>query len=191
MPQPIIITGFMGAGKTTVAAALSRMLGREMVDLDIFISKKLERTPREIIDEDGEESFRGIEGCALREVLEADGARIVALGGGTWTIAGNRALVKEHDGVTIWLDAPFELCWQRIEDERDARPLGRDFKAARALYDRRREFYDEAMLRIEVGEEKTAEAIAAEIVDVLAAAASGEIPARGKAKTETRQGEGS
>ena len=165
--QTIIITGFMGAGKTTVAAALARRLACAMVDLDSFIEEREGRTPQLIIDEDGEQRFREIETEALRDALAINGARIIALGGGTWTIPDNRALIREHGALTVWLDAPFELCWQRIIGENDSRPLARDFESARRLYDERRAVYDQAQLRIEVSAEKSADEIAAEIAEAL------------------------
>lgn len=165
--HPIIITGFMGAGKTVVANALARRLACAMIDLDQFVQKIEGRTPQVIIDEDGEPRFREIEARALRAALETGGARVIALGGGTWTISDNRALVNEHGAFTIWLDAPFELCWQRIAGENNSRPLARDIKSARQLYDERRAVYDQAMMRVEVSEERSADAIAAEIAKAL------------------------
>ena len=166
--QPIIITGFMGSGKTTVAAALSRKLGCQVIDLDSFIAERVGRTPQAIIDEDGEQSFREIEGRALGEVLENESARVIALGGGTWTIESNRALVKAHGGFTIWLDSPFKVCWQRIKGESGrSRPLGREIDSARELYDRRRAVYDEARLRIDATEDRSADSIAVEIIAAL------------------------
>jgi shikimate kinase len=165
--QPIIITGFMGAGKTTVAHALSRKLRCAMVDLDDFITERMGRTPQAIIDEDGEQRFRELESHALRKALETGNAQTIALGGGTWTLESNRALIKERNGFTVWLDAPFKLCWQRISSENSSRPLARDFNSARELYDRRRAVYAQAMLRVEVCEERSADAIALEIMDAL------------------------
>jgi shikimate kinase len=165
--QPIIITGFMGAGKTTVAIAIARKLGCSMIDLDRFIAERMGRTAQVIIDEDGEQRFREIESQGLRDALETHNARIIALGGGTWTIDSNRALITAHQGFTVWLDAPFKVCWRRITSETRSRPLARDFDSARELYDKRRAFYDQAMLRIEVCEEKGADAIAVEIIDAL------------------------
>lgn len=165
--QQIIITGFMGAGKTTVADALSRKLGCAMIDLDRFITQRTGRTPQAIIDEDGEQRFRELESQAMRDALETVGAQTIALGGGTWTGPVNRALIKERNGFTVWLDAPFELCWQRISSENSSRPLARDFNSARELYDGRRAVYDLAMLRVEVREDKSADAIALEIMDAL------------------------
>jgi shikimate kinase len=165
--HPIIITGFMGAGKTAVASALARRLACAMIDLDQLVREREGRTAQVIIDEDGEPRFREIESEALRYALETGDARIIALGGGTWTISGNRALINEHQALTVWLDAPFELCWQRIAGENNSRPLARNVDDARKLYDERRKFYAQALLRVEVDEERSAGAIAAEIAEAL------------------------
>lgn len=163
----IIITGFMGAGKTTIASALARRLACSMIDLDHLIEEREGRRAQVIIDEDGEPRFRELESVALRDVLEQGGARIIALGGGAWTIDGNRALINEHDAFTIWLDAPFDLCWQRITSGNNSRPLARDLVSAQRLYDERHEFYDQTTLRIEIDEERSADAIAVEIAEAL------------------------
>ena len=165
--RPIIITGFMAAGKTSVASALARRLACAMIDLDQFVKEREGRTPQRIIDEEGEPRFREIESRALRDALERGGARIIALGGGTWTISANRALIKEHHGLTIWLDAPFEVCWKRIMNGNNSRPLARDFESARRLYDERQAFYDQALLRVEISVERSADAVAAEIAEAL------------------------
>jgi len=164
--RPIVITGFMAAGKTTVAASLARRLSRSMIDLDEFIREREGRTAQEIIDEGGEQHFREIESKALRDALETEHVRIIALGGGAWTIPSNRALIKEHEGFTVWLDAPFELCWRRIESEKGARPFARDFDDARKLYDKRRAVYEQAEFHVKV-EGKEPGMIAEEIAEAL------------------------
>jgi shikimate kinase len=163
----IVLTGFMCAGKTTVARALAARLGGGMLDTDAALVEREGRSIEAIMDADGEPRFRQIERDALRDVLERDPARVVALGGGTWTIAENRALIAAHDCLTVWLDAPFELCWQRIADSADARPLARDPKRARELYDARRAAYELAALRVEITEARSAEDTAAEIASII------------------------
>lgn len=162
--RPVVITGFMGAGKTTVATALAERLGCRMIDLDRFLAEREGRTAQVIIDEDGEPRFREIESLALSDALENGAAEVIALGGGTWTIERNRELVAEHGGRTVWLDAPFELCWQRIENAIHTRPLARERSEAHKLYHERRAHYSQETLRLKLREDMSARAIAEVIV---------------------------
>ncbi|MFL6211439.1 MAG: shikimate kinase [Pyrinomonadaceae bacterium] len=163
----IVITGFMAAGKTALARALAAELQCAWLDLDEFIAARERRSVPVIIDADGETRFREVETAALRAALATD-ARVFALGGGTWTIARNRALIAEHDCVTVWLDAPFELCWQRITTSNNARPLARDAAAARTRYDERRACYQLAAHQVIVSATQTADEIAQALVNKLA-----------------------
>jgi shikimate kinase len=158
--QPIIIIGFMAAGKTTVAAALAERLGCGLIDLDQFIEGREGRSIRAIIDEDGEKAFREIESQALDDALKTNSPCVIALGGGAWTIERNRALINEHTRSTVWLDAPFDLCWRRIEDGINIRPLARERAKAHKLYDERRPLYSQAGLRVKVDDSMSAQAIA-------------------------------
>lgn len=161
--QQIVIVGFMGTGKTTVAQALGGKLNRLAVDLDEQITRDQGRSPNEIIIHDGESRFREIETQMVGSVLEREPARIVAAGGGAWTIAENRKLIRAHGAFTVWLDAPFELCWERIQSGSEARPLARSREEAERLYDERRPLYDLADLRIAVAAGESAEEIATKI----------------------------
>lgn len=165
--QRVIITGFMAAGKTTVAAALARQLDCRMIDLDEFIVEREGRSVPAIIGEDGEARFRGVETDALREALEKNEARVISLGGGTWTIERNRAMIAEYKGYVVWLDAPFELSWQRIKRGESDRPFARDFEKARRLYGERRKVYELAQLHVRVGEGREADDVAREIIAAL------------------------
>jgi len=160
----IVIIGFMGCGKTTVAKELARQLDCSVVDLDSFINELHGRPPAEIIQQDGEDSFREIETLALRDVLQDKHARVIALGGGTWTVPANRTLIALHDCLSVWLDAPFELCWKRINAGQTVRPLAPDRETASARYESRRADYATAEKPIAVDEFDPAEALAAEIL---------------------------
>jgi shikimate kinase len=139
--RPIVIVGFMAAGKTDVARALAHKLSCEAVDLDQLIADETGRTPGEIIAEDGEPAFRKIESASLSRLLNSGGARVIALGGGAWTIKKNREQIKQRDGVAVWLDVPFETCWKRILRDGNERPLAPDKQQAESLYNRRRAEY--------------------------------------------------
>ena len=175
MIQPtsrIVITGFMGAGKTTVAFALAEQSGRHAIDLDAFIVERESHTIHELIDHEGETRFREIETSALSEVLETNSWQIIALGGGAWTLPRNRTLIKQHNCVTAWLDAPFELCWQRITKGNDVRPFARSQEQAHRVYEERRAIYQLADLHIEVSEETSAAELAARVAEAWVAGSS-------------------
>jgi shikimate kinase len=163
----IFIIGFMAAGKTTVAQELARRLNCLAIDLDELVAERNGRGPKEIIEQDGEDAFRSVETGALREVVLDASARIVAVGGGAWTVAENRKLIAENEGFTVWLDAPFELCWQRIEAGREARPLAPSREQTGKLYAERRSVYESADVRISVSENESAEEIATKTADVV------------------------
>jgi shikimate kinase len=159
----IIITGFMAAGKTTVARSLAAQLRCAWLDLDDLIFARTGRSVPAIIDEDGEARFRELETDALRAALASE-AQVIALGGGAWTLARNRALVAQAGCVAVWLDAPFDLCWRRItQTDADARPFARDPAQTRQLYESRRGSYRLSTLRVPVAADAAAAELAREI----------------------------
>jgi shikimate kinase len=149
----IVITGFMGSGKTSVARELARRLDLAMVDLDERITEREGRSSAQLIIDEGEKAFRAIESEVLRELLEKDTASVIALGGGAWIEEVNRILINHHSCLSVWLDVPFEVCWSRIEASGDDRPLVRTREQAQALYDRRRSVYELAKLHIQSSDE--------------------------------------
>lgn len=163
----IFLTGFMGAGKSVVAESLASHFDCQMVDLDALIAGREGRSIADIIDDVGEVRFREMETSALVDTLQYKNARVVALGGGTWTREQNRAHIEEHDCLTVWLDTPFELCWQRITHDDILRPLARDKEKTQRLYDKRRESYTLAAFRIEITKDSSVDDITAGIIDAL------------------------
>jgi shikimate kinase len=161
--QQIVIIGFMGTGKTTVAFELARKLKCCAIDLDELITQHEKRNPQEIILQDGEDAFRNIETKTLRTVLREGSARVVAVGGGAWTIGENRKMIAEHGAFTVWLDAPFELCWKRIAGGREVRPLARSREMTQKLYAERRPIYEAADACVTINENETVEQIATKL----------------------------
>jgi shikimate kinase len=147
---PIVITGFMGCGKSKVARELARRHNAVMVDLDQWITARVGRSPAQLISEDGERAFREIETNALRELLQSGEAGVIALGGGAWIENVNRDLIEEYSCTTIWLDTPVEICWERISASEEDRPLGRTREEAEARYNLRKPIYAMAQLHIPV-----------------------------------------
>lgn len=163
LDRPIAIVGFMGCGKSAVARLLAANLNREMVDLDDLVTLKNRRTPAEIIQQDGEGAFRMIEMIVLKSLLREGFSGVVALGGGAWIERGNRALLEEHNAVTVWLDVPFDVCWSRIESTDEVRPLAPTLAQARSVFDRRRETYALARIHVRTLSDETVEDIASRV----------------------------
>ena len=165
MNRRIVILGFMACGKTTVGKALARQLESNFIDLDSQITENEGRSPAQIIEADGEAPFREIETFALRDVLQNRATRVIALGGGTWTIPANRTLAALHDCRTVWLDVPFELCWQRIsENQSSVRPLAPDYQTALGRYESRRSIYALAEQHVTVSAADSVERIVEQIL---------------------------
>jgi len=136
----IILTGFMGVGKSTVARHLSYLLRCEKIDLDSYIEEKERRTIAEILTQEGEARFREIETENLRKTLQTD-AQIIALGGGAWTIERNRRIIREHACTIVWLESTFEHCWHNIRASKRERPLAKNKRQAQQLFEERQNFY--------------------------------------------------
>lgn len=137
----IAITGFMGVGKTSVARHLAKLLKCSRLDLDSLIEKNEQRKIAEIIDSEGIDAYRKIESANLKLALADRDVTILSLGGGAWTVAENREMIRNSGLITVWLDASFNHCWANISRSRKQRPLARDKNAARALFDERQEVY--------------------------------------------------
>lgn len=165
--RKILIIGFMGAGKTTTAHALARLLNTTCVDLDQLITDQQGLSPQEIIDAEGEMRFREVETLALEAALRDRAAHVISLGGGTWALGQNRTIIAEHRSFVVWLDAPFTLCWRRISATGRTRPFARDRDKARLRYLERRPLYQLATVHVTISELKRPDIIAEEIAAML------------------------
>jgi shikimate kinase len=137
----IVLTGFMGVGKSSVARHLAYLLRCEQVDLDDYIVEQEKQAIACILKAVGEAQFRRIETENLRKLLQANTVPVLSLGGGTWTIAENRRMIKKYDFTSVWLESNFEHCWQNIKFSKKERPLAKNKLQARNLFDEREKFY--------------------------------------------------
>jgi shikimate kinase len=159
------LVGFMGAGKTSVGRALARRLDWQLVDIDELIEQR-ERLPvSEIFARHGESYFRAVEREVLATQLPTRHA-VVATGGGTFVDPANRAVIN-HDGVSVWLDAPLERLIARIPAD-GRRPLAADRVALERLYQARRAAYEQAHVRLDAGR-ASVDALVEQLVDWLQA----------------------
>jgi shikimate kinase len=111
--QRIVLTGFMGAGKSTIGRLLADRLGWEFLDLDASIEERAGITVPEIFALHGEPHFRKLESQALAAALGRSNL-VLALGGGAPDVLTNRLLIEQTPATaTIFLDAPFSALFDR------------------------------------------------------------------------------
>ncbi len=161
----IALTGFMGVGKTSVARHLASLMRCERLDLDALIEVNEQRRIAEIIDSDGIDAYRRIETRCLKQALAKVNAKILSLGGGAWTVAENRELIRGQGVTSVWLDASFNHCWGNISRSRKERPLARNKSATQKLFEERQEIYCLADWHFVVRPDLTSYEVARQIVD--------------------------
>ena len=158
----IYLVGFMGSGKSTIGLLLADRIGWHFVDLDAEIEATEQMSILEIFETRGEAEFRRIEREKMRALvraIESGRPTVLALGGGAIVQPENYALV-ENNGITIWLDCPFETVRRRVEPASD-RPLARDPASFAQLYETRRESYARADYRVPIESDDPAVAVEA------------------------------
>jgi shikimate kinase / 3-dehydroquinate synthase len=138
-----VLIGFMGAGKSTVAAQLAATLGGRALESDTLLEQRLGHSIAHEFQARGEVSFRASEEQVVCELLADVGPRdTVALGGGSVLSESVRTALAEH--LTLLLDVDPSVAWERVQASPDGpeRPLARDFDAFAALHAERRELYE-------------------------------------------------
>lgn len=136
----------MGAGKTTVAAALGQRIGWRSEDIDQRIEARERRSVSTIFAEEGEAYFRRAEREVLLDLLPERNL-VIATGGGTFVEPDLRATMLS-DGAVAWLDLPLNRVIERIPAD-GRRPLASDARQMELLYARRRQAYATAHVRID------------------------------------------
>ena len=158
----ILLTGFMGAGKTSVGRRLAANLGWPFIDLDEEIEKLAGESVREIFEHVGEGRFREVEARVLAESMRPDPV-VVATGGGTLTFPRNLAAARSA-GLVVWLNPEFATLTRRVGGRgKEDRPLFRDEATVLALYRERLSAYALADLKVDIALGESVEEVAARI----------------------------
>lgn len=138
----IVLTGFMGSGKSSVGKELASMLGLRFVDLDAEIESREGRSIPEIFAAEGEAGFREIETIVARDVLASKALAVIATGGGFPIQEANRKLVRDcSQAMVVYLDVALDEAARRVAGDVH-RPLAQDKARFEALYNTRKPIYE-------------------------------------------------
>jgi shikimate kinase len=162
----IVLTGFMGTGKTAVGRELSRLLSMQLIDVDAEIEAGQKMTINEIFQRFGEKYFRDLETETIRRIVAGNNL-IISTGGGAVLREENMEALREN-GIVFCLDAHPETILERTNRSED-RPLLRTedpMAKIKELLNFRRPFYKKAGTLIDT-EGKTPLQIAEEIVETV------------------------
>ena len=137
----LVLTGFMGAGKSTVGALLAERLGWTFLDLDRLLEDRAGASIPELFEREGERGFRRLESTALASALRRT-ETILALGGGAPETLTNRLLLEQTPGtVVLFLDATFATLFDRCMLQPVARPVLADPATAQQRFLERQPLY--------------------------------------------------
>jgi shikimate kinase len=166
-PRAIVLVGMMGAGKSSIGRRLAQRLNVPFVDADSEIEVAAGMSIPDIFATHGEADFRAGEARVIARLLDG-GAQVLATGGGAFMNADTRAAIAAK-GVSVWLNAEFDVLMKRIKRRHDRPLLKTEDPAAtlRQLIDVRNPVYALADVTVQ-SREVPHEKIVDEIVEALA-----------------------
>lgn len=164
--KPIVLTGMMGSGKTTIAKLLAQKLGFESVDIDSLIEEKEKLSISEIFNLKGEIHFRNIEKETIFSIFPNNNI-IISLGGGAFEAPATREFLLKNATV-IFLEASPDTIFERIKNN-TSRPLLCDKmnkEKISEILEKRKQNYNSAHLKITT-DNKTPNTVVEEITGVI------------------------
>lgn len=171
--KKIILLGYMGCGKSTIAKLLAEKVNLPSLDLDESIEKRENATVKSIFSQKGEIYFRKLEHEILSDLMKNPDSFILSLGGGTPCYANNHEFLKGDHVISIYLKGSVATLYDRLLNAKIDRPLIADKNPeemkefiAKNLFDRSF-YYNQAKHRINI-DDKTIEVLLAEIETILA-----------------------
>lgn len=138
----IILIGFMGVGKGSIAREMVKNSSYIAIDTDDLIESMENKKVKKVFEENGEEYFRNLEKDVASWLEKSVKNTLISTGGGFYKVKNLKKI-----GTIVLLDSPFEKILKRIQEHPNAkaklkkRPLLSDLKAAKQLYKQRRPEY--------------------------------------------------
>ena len=170
--KKIILLGYMGCGKSTIAKLLAKSTSISYLDLDEIIEKQENSSVKKLFSEKGEIYFRKLEHQILATLIHNQDSFILSLGGGTPCYSNNHKFLIENHVISIYLKASVDTLYERLLFNNEQRPLIADKNPeemkefiAKNLFDRSY-YYNQAKYKIAV-DGKSPEEIISEIETIL------------------------
>jgi len=169
----IILLGYMGSGKSTIAKLLSEKTQTPLFDLDKIIEERAKLSVKEIFQEKGEVHFRKLENQIFKELIASDEKMVISLGGGTPCYAGNHEMLNGENIVSFYLKGSIDTLYERLVSSKENRPLIADqseesMKEYIAMHLFERSFYYNKATHNIIVDNKTVEEIVLDIQKILA-----------------------
>ena len=161
----IVLIGFMGTGKTTLAPILAKRFGLESIEMDdLIISKAGGKSIPGIFKAGGEAAFRELESGVSKGLADTVNV-VISTGGG---VVSNEATIDylTKGAIVIELNASFDTVLKRI-DPKMPRPLFQDPVEAQALYERRKPLYSKYAAITVTTDDKSVDEVVEEIISKL------------------------
>ncbi len=142
MKRNIVLIGFMGVGKGTVARAYAKRYGMFNIDTDDLIESSVNKEVKEIFANKGEPYFRKLEQHTAKWLRKSVKGTLISCGGGFYKVKKLNKI-----GTVVLLDASFEWIHDRLKNAKNAesklakRPLFSEPEKAKALYEERQAAY--------------------------------------------------
>lgn len=151
-PHRIILTGFMGSGKTTVGPLVAARLGWRFIDVDDVIEAEAGAKITELFARHGEPAFRDREHATIARLAAGD-ALVLALGGGAIERSDTRDLLLDAPGtLLVHLEVELTTTLARCSGTENTRPVLADQANLAGRYARRLPLYRTAHVSIHVDE---------------------------------------
>jgi shikimate kinase len=164
--RSVFLVGYMGAGKSSVGAAVADRLGLRFIDLDDEISRRLGVPIPEIFTSRGEAAFRAAESAELARCAALDDV-VVATGGGAFCSAANREAMHGAGSVSVFLDLPWAVLQERLARDNSDRPMYDDTNQARQLFEERLPHYRRALVQVSLVGDEDPDEVAGRVVEAL------------------------
>lgn len=162
----LYLIGMMGSGKTTLGRIVAKQLGYRFFDTDVLVEQAAGRSVTEIFAESGEATFRQLETQVLGR-LSTYTRLAIATGGGTVLAQKNWSYL--HYGVVVWLDAPLDLLYTRLQGSTTRPLLQQDDlqQKLQTLLEQRQHLYAQADVHILIRPEESAHRAAMRVLETV------------------------